>query len=730
MEDNYYSIYTESVLQLAESIVIKSSDTAKAINDELYIRFGPGAVDLHNPDTWKYYLNLSGEYHYDDEMMQVISMDTLETINFTKENLQFHRTTAKAYSYGKRHYKELVNRYPKQERLILGILYPADLQKAIESADGTILSYPPELVEEHEYSLINNLQEWIYSYLVRWDNAQFKLSDNLYCTTMLGIMYQNLVPAIMMLRKKACRTNEVHSFHLRQYLASNGMLDAYLEYMTRSQALWLYRNIKYIQSNSGKQAIFEWITEHIMTRRGLPLASYEMRHDLVNQPAELKPLVAFRKNPLNTDYNYDLRDEFTLTQVMDKQDPLARDNIKYRDLEQRSAARAMEYSLSNKLSTKLLESSIIDYTGSERYTLADTLLYHWLWLSDQGYYRTFISVTSPLTGELLVMTAKEAFVFYTYAFCAISGITLEKLPKVVAERVVRLPKPTVDDLMSVVDHKVVKRGFAQEMLALIPTPPAMISIDSFYDYCVQLQGVANLQYGYASSEQLNNARGQKIGLISRCWADVGIQLGEEDQYYADWFAARNITISEYTIPHLTQLSIDLLEASTGVSSSTAITLDDIQKAMVKIMGQLSSYSVHYTTSINIGPILDAGESGTRPDDITGRSKHHVNVAMTTTALSSKVKQSSSYEFDIGSAVFREKLFIHQKINADFQIKVEAQIADNGLTFQKTTPISIGVSYDLPELTSNERNVTNVLGIDKYLSLPFEQQMTVPDMWRH
>lgn len=728
MDDNYYSIYTESVLQLAESIVIKSSDTAKAINDELYIRFGPGAVDQYDPKTWKYYLNLAGIYHYDDEMIQVISMDTLETINFTKENLQFHRTTAKAYGYGKRYYKELVNRYPKQERLILGILYPADLDTAVGALDGAILSYPPHLVEDHEYSLIRNLQQWIYSYLVRWDNAQFKLSDNLYCATMLGIMYQNLVPAIMMLRKKACKTNEVHSFHLQQYLASNGLLDSYLMYMTRSQALWLYRNIKYIQNNSGKQAVFEWLTEHIMTRRGLPLASYEMRHDLSNQPAELKPLVAFRKNPLNTSYNYDLKDEFTLTQVMDKEDPLARDNTKYRDIEQRNAARMMEYSLSNKLSTKLLESSIIDYTGSERYTLAEILLYHWLWLSDQDRYRTYISVTSPLSGELLVMTAKEAFAFYTYAFCATIGLRLETMPKVIAERVVRLPKPSLADVMSVVEPKVVSAEFAQNMLNLIPTPQAMISVDSFYEYCVEVQYAANMQYNYASAEQYSNARGQKMGLITRCWADVGIQLGEEGQYCADWFAARNITISEYTTEHLSQLAIDLLAAATGVNSSSVITLDDIQKAMVRIMAQLTSYSVQYTTSINIGPILDAGESGTRPDNVEGFTRNHINVSTVNNVLSSKTRQKMEFDLDIGSATFDQNILAKQDLAADFEIKVEAQIADGGVSFRKTVPLSVGVSYDLPEIANNDRNVTNVLGIDTYLSLTHEQQTSLPDFW--
>jgi hypothetical protein len=728
VEDNYYSIYTESVFRLAESIVLKSADTASAINDELYIRLGPQAVDRLDPTTWKYYLHVSGTYHYDDTVMTVISMDTLQVINFTKENLQFHRTTAKTYAYGGQYYKELVNRYPKQERLILGILHPCDIAVAISSRDGAILSYPPQLIEEHEYSLIKNLQDWIYSYLSRWDNSQYRLSDNLYSATMLGILYINMVPAIINLRLKACKTNEVHSYHLRQYLASHGLLDAYLMYLTRSQALWLYRNIAYIERNSGKQEVFEWLTEHIMTSRGLPLAEYRMLHDLQDMPGNLKPEISFKKIPLNTEHNYDMKDIFPLTQVMDKEDPLARDNIKYRESEQRKIGRAMEYSLANDLKTKLLESSIIDLTGSERYTLADTLLNHWLWFSHLDHYRAFISVTSPLTGEALVFTAKDAFIFYTYAVCANMHITLVTLPKVIAERVIRLPKPTLEDVMSVVNPKVVSPTFGQNMLNLVPTTNPMISVDTFHDHCREIQQCALAQYGHASAEQFNNARGQKMGLITRFWADVGIQLGEEGQFYANWFSDRNITISEYTSSHLIQLAVDILEAATGVSTSKAISLEDVQRAMIRIMAQLSSYSVQYSSSINSGTILDVGESGTRPDDITGYTKYHQKLLMTTGVIEVGQKQDQFLDFDIGSATFDENTHMVHRVGLEFDIPVKSTLVDNGFTYYNRAPISVDVSYSLPELPNNPRKVTNVIGIDRYLELDIEDQMTVPDFW--
>ena len=74
--------------------------------------------------NWKYYLNVSGQYHAVDTMMKVTSLDTLETIDFTVANLKIHTATAKAYRPPSRYYYSLVNNYPDQISLINSILNP------------------------------------------------------------------------------------------------------------------------------------------------------------------------------------------------------------------------------------------------------------------------------------------------------------------------------------------------------------------------------------------------------------------------------------------------------------------------------------------------------------------------------------------------------------------------------------------------------------------------------
>lgn len=728
MENNYYQIYVNSIYQLVSSIAIKSNDTAVCVNKQLQVLFGPNAVNNSAPSTWRYYLNVAGSYHGADTVMTVVSLDTLETIEFTKENLQVHTGTAKAYAYGSNNYKELLNRYPDQERLILGILYPVDLQYALDAPEGQILSYPPFLVEDTEYSFIAKLQQWINGYLIRWNNSQFMLSDNLYAASMYGIMFMNMVPAILNLRLQACKTNEVHSYHIRQYLASNGMLDSYMTYLTRRQMLFLYRNIAYIMRNSGKAAVFEWLTEHIMTQRGLPLADFQMRHDLSLQPTELRPLLSFQKRPLNTEFNVDQRTTYSVTEIMNKEDPLARDNLKYHLEAQTHAIKVMQNSLSNKQQTKLLESSTIDYSGSEHFTLADTLLYHWMYMANAGYYRTYVGIEQPSSGEILSLRAHNAFELYIYAYCKSMGITLVELPSLMTKRVMRVPKPTVTDIMSVVDPKAVGADFAQQMLNFLPSPQNHVSTSGFYDWCVQVHKGSLEQYYNVCAESRSFARAQKHALMSRCWSDTQIQLGTQGQTYDQWFSDLNFDIDGYSDNDLTALCKEILIKATGLDSSSIITLKDVQAAMVRLMGQLGSYSVQYSVTINDGAILDAPCATLRLDNLDLATSSIEKIPYNVDAIDIHVTQEMGFKFDLSAATlpFNLDMGLTEIRKQDIGIKAEINSKDSIHYLYHRS--AVGVSYEPPVIANNPNGIIPVLGIDIYLGLTAEEQASIPDVW--
>lgn len=729
MQNNLYDVFEESALQLAESIVIKSDETAEAQNTELTVLYGMSIVDTLQPKTWKYYLHVSGQYHPTDTMIQVTSLDTLETIDFTKENLKRHSATKNAYQYGTVLFKELITKYPSYRRLILGVLYPADIDVAIAAEKGTILSYPPALVEAYEHSLMIKLQNWIYDFIFRWDNTQFALSDNLYKTSFYGCLFSFLPLAILRFRLEACKTNEAHSFHIRQYLGSHSGLDEYWNYLTRQQALFLYRNIAYIEKNCGKQETFDWLVQNIMTVRGLPLAAYEMRHSTEHMPGNLKPEVVFEKVPINTAVNYDLITTYSATQVYDKEDPLARDNPVYRDGEFDQAISKLEYSQSNRLKTKLLESTVIDYSGSEHYTLADTLLHHWAWLSHKGKYSAYINFYSPFNDDLIIITTKDAFVFYTYAMLKLYGLSTDKLPLVLCRRVARMPKPTLQDVMSVVSSRRVPSTWAQEVIDRMPTILSMISTESFYELCQELQRVAMQQYWMACQEQQNVAHAQKFALITRMWTHAWIQLGSGETTFDEWFAARNIPIGEYSDDHLKATADLIISKATGVDSANAITLEDIQKAMIRMMERLSSYSVQYTSTINSSAILDAPNHTIRVDDVTGKSSHENSRDIVSRVLDSSGHQTNELDFDIGGDRNDWVQVCRPKTEVNIELNVRATMDQPRPVFTRYMTCVQRVTCDLPVISDNPRRVTQVLGTDIYLQQSLEDQTNIPDFWQ-
>lgn len=694
MTNNYYQLYREKVLQLAETIRIKSEATATAMNQAIVEIEGTMAVEDNAPETWKYYMNLAGEYHWTDEMMEVISIDTLEKIYFTKENLQVHRATLRDYQFGSTYYKELVSNYPEQEDLILGILYPVDKATAIAAKDATILGYPSQLVEENEYSLMEKLQAVVYGYKDRWDNKPFALSDDLYPAYNLGILAMLLIQAIFVYRREACLTTEAHSFHVRMFLGSHGYLDNYIDSLTTAQALWLYKNIRYVERHAGKQDTFHWLVENLMTVRNLPLAEYTMRHNLSEQPEEIYPRLTFKRSPVNLGYNEDAQDTISLTELLDKEQTIAPGNINYQADFGTQIQELMENSLSNVVQTKALESNMFDRTDYTPYTMSDILLNHWLYLASENRYTAVVSVTNPKSGERMPMTAREAYVamFYSYARAMGVDLTMEKIPALVAKRVQRIPRPTVDDLMSVVNPKYLDRSYAELALSYSPIMGSVISTEAFYNLCSDLFDAAQLQRKLVAFQQHHKSRGFAHGMISRIYCDKVCVLEDSDITFDEFFASRNFKLVDISENDHALLYLDLVKAATGLNLTSGKALKDLQKAMVNLLSQLSSYSIQILTTINQSSIKVIDWPVIRLGDVLGQGHHRVT-ALDEVAYLKDVKGRGKHTLKFDTSEMGPQLCMHahssHNANWDLTVRIRGEgVATRGYVRMLGAPIYI------------------------------------------
>lgn len=633
MSSNNYQIYINQTLQLAETIVVKSSYTAEALNAWVAgVLASKGISTPVDPDpaTWKYYLNLAGEYHQIDQEMRVVSMDTLDEIIFNKENLKIHRATARSYQYGTRQYTELVERFPDQENLILGILYPSDLQKAIKADDGTILTYPPELIEENEYSLIANLQDWINPFKARWFVPAYTITDELYVATHLAVMHILMVQAILMLRVRACNTNEAHSFHIRQYLGSHNYLDSYMDTLTKKQALFFYRNIAYIERNVGKRDTFNTLTEHIMTERFIPLAEFTMKHDTRNQVENIYPEVIFRKKQLNLGIALPADNKTTLDQLMVKQEALAIGNSENLTEAIAQSRMLLENSPANVVATKALESSMVDESNSSPWSTSEILFNHWIYLSSKGLYTAYININNPQTGEKVPLTAKEAFIFAMYAFAKSLDVTLDQVPLAYASRVQRLGKPyedtdaTVDDIYSIVDHSLIEREVAELALSIQPpVQPIIISTDAFYTLGLSINDAVQMQRRLIARQENYVRRGQVQAMVTRIYSDFVIELEPTGTMYDTWLSNRNIDVSNLSRNDFELLYLDIVGQATGADLHPTQSIAQLQSAMVSMFTQLSSYGIQVIKEINDSSIRKLDTPYVRLGKIDASLKAHI-----------------------------------------------------------------------------------------------------------
>jgi hypothetical protein len=581
-------------MTLAKTMVVKSEVAAETINRELQ-SFGESLSS--DPHTWKYYMNLAGLYHPTDTVMTVTSMDTLEEIEFTRDNLKIFRATASAYAYGSRYYRDLVARYPTQETLILGILNPIDINKALGAQDGDILYYDTTLVESQEVTLIPQLQRWIHAFMSRWTVPGYGFTDEYYPAGQLGVLFANLPLELLNLRLEACRTEEAHTFHIREYLASHAGLDAFLPQMTVKQALFLYRNVNYLQRNAGKQSTFKTLIQNIVSDRNLPLARYEMRHDETDQTDALRPKIEMFRQALNDHPGDGSTNRRTVDDVMSKQYPAARSNSDrhYEVLD--DVVNTMVHSRSNRLPTKVLESALLDTTDSVPFAREEVFLNHWLYLASSNRFEAIVNVPDPTTGVSVALTAKEAFIVFLYAFNGARGVVLDTIPKVYANRVRKPTLPTTAQMLALVDPNRITEAQLAVLLEHQPPMGVYVSLAAYREFCQQVQFAQNYQRGVYAIPEYHLNRGMMEAAAAYCYRDMPCDLGV-GQAYTEWFAERGLDFAQLGALDLDLLANNVITTVTGQEIGSASALAQLQDAMMQLMGRLSSYSVQYLTTIN------------------------------------------------------------------------------------------------------------------------------------
>lgn len=694
--EQLYRIYESRTIDLVRSMVIKLDMINDAINTDLR-DFKGYAVNPYDKSTHKYYMNIAGEYHrhdhdtlyalYGSEHIMVIVATDTGTMKTPFIKSLFHgenanRSLLNEYQINSPFYKRLISQYPEFETLIKGILNPVDIDIAISSPNGSILSIgynqlnvregnhyytipdslkgtsTSALIESQEYNLIYELQSYINGVINRWVIEDYALLDDLYVTAFFGSLIAVLPSKVMNIRLKNTHTPTAHSFHIYNYLQSHGLLGNYIYAIPHEQILYLYRNVRYLELNLGKTFVFDEIIKNLFTPTGIPIAGYYLTHDISQMSNDnLLPYPYLQREHLNFKSIGAGDDTRTIEEVLLKQIPLARDNDKYLSQTLREVEQKARRCDDNELVTKVLESELIKHATSLPVEFTSLLVWYWVYLSSKGLYTAKVFVTNPVTEERIALTPINGFILFLYCNnLATLDNKLEYIPQEltiaryikksdISEYQPDCPEfsspETIDTLMGFIDKSKLSRDEVIDIIGDYKGDYKAHDPKSFYDLVAEQYLELQRQFFTVCKIEDVYARGYAEYLFKQSyWHDVPVELSNKKVTYESWLSKLAIDFKYFNAKDYHSLAQELLAECTGMNPQTDITERELQKAMISVLQYFSSYSTHVLSSVSESSVTNLGGKYLRIGNLTGRTLD--NPQGSPLDLSLDLKQSAGY----------------------------------------------------------------------------------------
>lgn len=615
------TFYHEKCIALAHTLVIKSTATADAmrrwVEDYCYANNLANPDEPHLPQTWRYYKHLAGDYHPLDRPMEVKSLDTLQTIPFTKEALKEHRATHHHYADRGEYYQALVEQYPDQQLLIDGICSPVDYAVSIPAENYSILGYQKRLVEHNEYPLIPTLELWVKRTMERFHSDLYPLIDPLYEGVKLGILAIHLPGMIISIREQQTGTIYAHSYHVWSYLGSYFGLDKYQEYLTHEQAMWLYRNIRYLDIHAGKAGNFNQLIYWLLTKRNIPLYKYVIGTDTshllngggkygdkfpVDAPLGIAPNI-FREQLNLKIHDYQSEENYYDSRILvQKENTLAERNDQFLDHGVNELVDEFKFSKLDSRDTKLLESTIMSYDNQTLFPVDYIGLHYWIWLAFSNRYLYMGTVTNPKNGEVMNLSAQEGFILFHYLGMRLSNPWGKRMDNLV------IPPVYITDILfenfpweDIHRRYISPAADISEGIRILqdayPVLEPLFSSEAFYQMVDTMQAYQELGRDVYSRYEDLFLYGEMRHYVTRMYYDTLVELVPQGTTYGQYFMEKQWDIRGLNQAQCSQMVLELFSLFTGSHFRPKDDVGAVQRAMIAIMKRLSSYSVQFVSEV-------------------------------------------------------------------------------------------------------------------------------------
>ena len=266
--------FQDAIDCLSRSISIKSSHQASLTNKYIVSTYGVNYVNIDNPETWRYYMNINGDYHFSNAEIYVTTVESNSVMLLYNNLLEnYPETKEKLLEYDDM-FNSLVSTYPVEETLIRGILQPVDYSTVSTLKDGEIISYATSYIEDNESEIMRRLNTYSKNIYTRWFNPLYLDTDPLYLSMFFAFLYSTYPIKIDAMRFENIHTHKAHSYHIGNFFESNLNIDT--QYMNSKSKLWLYQNLRAVMTNNGKDDTLSEIMDNVLTENGVGVGNLEV----------------------------------------------------------------------------------------------------------------------------------------------------------------------------------------------------------------------------------------------------------------------------------------------------------------------------------------------------------------------------------------------------------------------------------------------------------------------
>jgi len=611
--------YIKETFKLVKSLVIKLSDVAMQINRELVNVYGLSVVDLNDKHTWKYYLNISGEYHPLDDPIKVYvkAIESEETL--TKSLLLQYPTLQEELSTLDFTYNNLIKAYPTQESLIKGIINPVNIDTAIDSDDGTVLAYNSNYIDDRELSILDDIESHDKSYLLRWNINEYSVIDNLYLSALLADMYSSILLKIFNLRLNNVFTYEVSNYHMDNFFKSTLGLGDEISILTNESKLWLYNNLRLVKKNIGKDSTLELIIDNLISANGVGIGEYSLGKKPIatptvtdiHSPAYVDEDMQLTTIPRNDIYANSSSVKMKLNTLVSKE-LLDNDVGDLLNSEEYFTGRVLE-ELTNtntySVPTKVLDLVYASSFNLHHVPLATMLVDNWFKLAMNNEYIGSYDFKDPINFKEYSLTPKQG-VLYLIKLIFASTTTPNGVIDSYSPRTVLNNNVTSTDLVINMFSGTDMTLVADALIAAKPAPGPYDSIESITTFFKELNRFYELSWRIGSNTDnlliSSNIKVLESRMLDQTYVDF--KVGGVALPIDDLLAIEGLYLDFATGYNYISGIRALLSLFTGTVFNDAV-IAEFAKNFLTIIKKLTSYSVQPISNTSDSTVIVSPYNG-------------------------------------------------------------------------------------------------------------------------